>query len=266
MQHEIEELKNENKKLHSTLESFTINSHARVIDELVPSSHRHVEQEVSIDSSEVNLTQTVSQSMSNEETSQKKTILPKINDTENEKNVDKELFVCSIEADLTLEDIVFILQDANISTEGITLEQPNKNFKNKKYIVVKSLSKVKLFNFKMSLLNSSLKETWFIRTSPPKFDKQNRHTYKHNYVQNSTKGPTQNRSQTDGSSHHLKSKANSEKPFPRYNTQMSTKNYSNSSRTYASVVNQSNKANDQYIKQEDFQHFLETVIQNMLIR
>ena len=77
-------------------------------------------------------------------------------------------FLCSIECELSLSDIEFIIKDANIPTADITFEETVGDFKRKKYIVIHSVDRIKIFNFRVAFMKSKLNGIWFLNKMPPK--------------------------------------------------------------------------------------------------
>jgi len=86
-----------------------------------------------------------------------------------EKPVDKcKIYMCGIETSLSIKDIKIILEDYSIHINKISFSEQEGIFKKKKYILISSNENVDFFKFKTSLLNSPLKNTWFLRDMPPK--------------------------------------------------------------------------------------------------
>jgi len=83
-------------------------------------------------------------------------------------NIEHLIYVCGIESSLTLEDIRFILPDYGVNIEGINLVEVDGNFRSKRYVKACSNNKIALFKFKNSINNSQLKNTWFVRDTPPR--------------------------------------------------------------------------------------------------
>jgi len=85
-----------------------------------------------------------------------------------DENVKGNLYVCSIEAELSINDIKLILEDAGVHLSNIDVVEMEGDFKRKKFIEIRSEQNVELFKFKLSFMNSKLNGTWFIRSSPPR--------------------------------------------------------------------------------------------------
>jgi len=82
-------------------------------------------------------------------------------------------YLCSIENELSLADIKFILTDANINLDHVNISEVSGNFKRKKYVEISSNSAITMFKFKRLFNASSLNGTWFLRQTPPKHKMQN---------------------------------------------------------------------------------------------
>jgi len=195
----------------------------------------------------------------------------------------KNCFLCSIENELSIENVQFIVQfileDSNVSLENIQLNEVAGDFKNKRYIEVKSDNAVTIFKFKRQFYSSNLNGTWFVRSTPPK-------TRNHlSTFNNSTKLPQSNSLQLN--SHHYNKKQsnnaslggkfhsnrgqNKEKYY-RKNWNQPNPNYP----TYAAAVrnnipnsnitNENHDAQPSNVSRGDLQHFLEKVIHSLLIR
>jgi len=183
-----------------------------------------------------------------------------------------KLFLCSIERDLTIPDIRFILEDAGITISEVEFIEAKGNFKNKKFIEITSKNRVNLFKFRIAFNQSILKSTWFIRNSPPKSpvieNKQALH-------QQSSRTHNIHRNISKPTFHHQNSGTYYANSGKRDNRPLNRTNNKTSHKSYAEVVARESTNNTQvpthcpsnnYIHKDDFQHFLEEVIQKMLIR
>ena len=77
-------------------------------------------------------------------------------ETKQTEAIQLKYFLCSIECELPLSDIEFIIKDANIPTADITFEETVGDFKRKKYIVIHSVDRIKIFNFRVAFMKSKL--------------------------------------------------------------------------------------------------------------
>jgi len=77
-------------------------------------------------------------------------------------------FLCSIETELSIDDVKFVLDDAKVPLNEIVLKEVDGEFKRKKFIEVSSLNAICLFKFKRAFYSSSLSGSWFLRQTPPK--------------------------------------------------------------------------------------------------
>jgi len=89
-----------------------------------------------------------------------------------ENNEISKIFLCSIEVELSKDDVIKILELENISVENLTFEEQAGNFKRKYFLKVSATNVIDLFRFKTSLSQSNLSTTWFVRDSPPKSPKE----------------------------------------------------------------------------------------------
>ena len=79
----------------------------------------------------------------------------------------KTLYMTSIEADLTLEEIRLILQDYDVILAGILLQEVKGNFTTKKYIKVSAQDPKCLSKLKISFNSSKVSSSWYLRDRPP---------------------------------------------------------------------------------------------------
>jgi len=197
-------------------------------------------------------------------------------------NVTGKVFLCSIEKNLSKSDIQFILEDAGIDMKDIEILEAEGNFKNKRYVEIKSNKQICLFKFKISFGQCNLNKTWFVRNSPPKSPiAQEAQKFSNNKQQPLQKFAHKNQQPA----HHVNRNNNIQKGFQQYTRPFtnykSNQKFSNSfnspsysSVTQKSVYEQQNSAptreprsmNANYIRKEDFQSFLEEVLQRMLVR
>jgi len=89
-----------------------------------------------------------------------------------ENNEISKIFLCSIEVELTKDDVVKIIELENISVENLTFEEQAGNFKKKYFLKVSATNVIDLFRFKTSFSQSNLSSTWFLRDTPPKSPKE----------------------------------------------------------------------------------------------
>jgi len=194
------------------------------------------------------------------------------NSTEQEQNQINKLYLCSIEKDLSISDISFILNDAELDITGININETHGNFKNKKFVELDSTEKVKLFKFKLAFGKSSLHNTWFVRNTPPKVPVNIERSDKTNYYTvdkpKNHQNPASIARQTD--------KKKEEYPKNNYSHPHSNMRKSNNSKPLYSDITKLNMPRSQYdtrqhnyqdyIHKEDFQGFLEQVLGQLLRR
>jgi len=192
--------------------------------------------------------------------------------TKQEENQIKKLYLCSIEKDLSVSDIAFILMDAEIDINGININEVHGNFKNKKFVELDSIEKVKLFKFKLAFGKSSLHNTWFVRNTPPKApsnaergDKTNGHTAFKPNIHYKPANITRHAEK--------KKEVQPINDYNQYNyNQRNTRNvkplYSNIAKlNMPRMHDEPRQHNHQdYIHKEDFQGFLEQVLGQLLRR
>jgi len=195
-----------------------------------------------------------------------------------------KLFLCSIEKELSVNDVCLILEDAGIELKEISLKENEGNFKHKKYLTIEATEKVKLFRFKLSFNQSKLNGTWFLRSTPP------RNPTKHHFNNSSRREPTQ--------SAHLNKYTSEPSIIPPssdnrqnfrtapFNKNIASKNHPNLNYsedtyskkrplTYVEALNKNNRQNhviqtppsdNEYISKGDFQTFLGHVLEQILQR
>jgi len=181
------------------------------------------------------------------------------------------LYVCSIEKELTLNDVRLILEDAEVHVKNIELWEITGDFKRKRFIEVTSKEKIDLFKFKHSFSRSKLCGTWFLRSTPPRSPVEVKQSSK----QQSYQAPVRHQPRQMYKSptfvptnrHATNDVYPREKRTAHYN---STERDHTTKPTYADTVKDANKypsnSNNNYIRQSDFQYFLEGVIKNLLIK
>jgi len=164
MKEEITQLRHSNVELKATVEKYKCSEVPVVADLKTLSTENLI------------LTQS-NDNGNNAEISKKQTATPTTTTTKTttttQKHDTKILYLCSIESQLSINDIQLILSDANIEVDDVAFNQPDKDFRTKKYVEINSLNAVKLFKFKFSFEKSNLNGTWFLRTSPPKSNGKN---------------------------------------------------------------------------------------------
>ena len=82
-------------------------------------------------------------------------------------------YLCSVESVLSVTDILTILDDANVSHNGISFVEPNGDFRVKKFYTVKYDKPSNFFKLKISFNKSYLNGEWFLTAKPPKNIRKN---------------------------------------------------------------------------------------------
>jgi len=104
---------------------------------------------------------------------------------QNNKTVINKYFLCSVETELSLDDIRLILEDASVPLTEIDLIEAKGEFKRKRYVEIFSNNAVCLFKFKRAFNSSNLNGSWFLRETPPKQHKpENSKPYKPSSINN----------------------------------------------------------------------------------
>jgi len=163
----------------------------------------------------------------------------------------KILYLCSVESQLSVEDIRLILNDANIALDDLYFSQPDKDFKAKKYIEINSLNAVKLFKFKFSFEKSNLNGTWFLRTTPPKSKVQTSNAsnaqgfIKNSYSSNKNSRPFHNKTAVGTSAryNHMPLRFHSNNSNNKNINNSNNNNYYNNSRKNLSFQQQKTHSN-----------------------
>jgi len=150
MRDEITQLRLSNVELKATVEKYKCSEETKVVD------------------LKQLRTENLSLTVPNDEDNNIEIVKNQTATTSAQKCDNKILYLCSIENQLSIDDIRLILSDANIEVDGAEFNQPDKDFRTKKFVEISFSNAVKLFKFKFSFEKSNLNGTWFLRTSPPK--------------------------------------------------------------------------------------------------
>ena len=76
--------------------------------------------------------------------------------------------MCSVETSLSLDDVKLILTDYNLPINELQFEEPNGDFKKKRYFIISCNSSCNMFRFKTAFGNSTLFGTWFLNDKVPR--------------------------------------------------------------------------------------------------
>jgi len=181
-----------------------------------------------------------------------------------------DIYICSIEKGLSINDISLILDDAGVHLSNIDLLEQKGDFKNKKFIKISSKENIDIFKFKMSFNRSKLNGTWFIRDTPPrapieKTQPPQRTGYHNDNYKKETRRFNQQSTKPPMASY-IKNTDNRQS-YARHDS------YTRKNTSYADAVTQikpnfhhDTQQSNKNISQADFQHFLETFLQNILYR
>jgi len=101
----------------------------------------------------------------NNENNNQSIVLPQFSTNETVNCVN---YLCGIETSLKLCDVKLILDDYKIYSDELALTEVQGNFRSRRFIKIETKSKIAMFKFKNSLDCSQLKNTWFLRSDPPK--------------------------------------------------------------------------------------------------
>lgn len=158
------------------------------------------------------------------------------------------LYLCSIEKDLSINDIKIILNDAGICLNDIEFFEPDGLFYRKRYLRLLSNQKVKLFKFKLAFEKCELIGTWFLRDSPPKHVQRhsetnyNIRTHATNeqtkYNQASYADKIQTKQHQDGNFNHIMPKPSGLLPTPVTLATQNTRNIQNQNKNYRNLQKQ----------------------------